>query len=58
MKYSYEYKFNESRMLRQKLLLPVNDSGKPDFDYMEQYVKNLMLRKYRQYLSFLDRKSR
>lgn len=45
-------------MLRQKLLLPVNDSGKPDFDYMEQYVKNLMLRKYRQYLSFLDRKSR
>lgn len=57
-KYSYGYKFNESRMLRQKLLLPVNDSGKPDFDYMEQYVKNLMLRKYRQYLSFLDRKSR
>lgn len=54
-KYGYGYKFKEQRMLRQKLMIPVNDSGEPDYEYMEQYSKNLMLRKYRQYLTFLKR---
>ena len=53
-KYSYGYKFKEQRMLRQKLMLPVTDSGEPDYEYMEQYAKNMMLRKYRQYLAFLE----
>ncbi len=42
-------------MLRQKLMLPVDDAGEPDYAYMEQYAKNMMLRKYRQYLAFLER---
>jgi type I restriction-modification system DNA methylase subunit len=54
-KYSYGYKFNERRMLRQKLMLPIADSGEPDYAYMEQYSKNLMRRKYEQYLAFLDK---
>lgn len=54
-KYNYGYKFKEQRMLRQKLMLPVTGSGKPDYEYMEQYAKNMMLRKYQQYLTFLDR---
>lgn len=56
-KYSYGYKFNERRMLRQKLMLPVNDAGEPDYAYMEQYAKNMMLRKYKQYLAYLDKKA-
>ncbi len=43
IKYSYGYKFNESRMNKQKILLPVNDDGKPDFDYMlyfPHFLKN------------------
>lgn len=56
-KYSYGYKFKEQRMLRQKLMLPVTDSGEPDYEYMEQYAKNMMLRKYRQYLTFLQQRS-
>ena len=55
-KYSYGYKFNEQRMLRQKLMLPINDSGEPDYEYMEQYSKNMMLKKYKQYLAYMDRK--
>lgn len=55
-KYSYGYKFKEQRMLRQKLVLPVNEQGKPDYEYMEQYAKNMMLKKYKQYLAFLDTK--
>lgn len=55
-KYSYGYKFNEQRMKRQKLMVPVDDAGSPDFAYMEQYAMNVMLAKYEQYLAFLDRK--
>ena len=51
--YSYGYKFSGQRMLHQKLMLPVTDSGEPDYEYMEQYAKNMMLRKYQQYLAFL-----
>ena len=43
-------------MLRQKLMIPVKDNGKADYEYMEQYAKNMMLKKYKQYLSFLERK--
>lgn len=52
-KYSYGYKFKEKRMLRQKLMIPIDDDGKSDYEYMEQYAKNMMLRKYEQYLTFL-----
>lgn len=37
-------------------MLPVNEKGEPDYKYMEQYSKNMMLRKYKQYLAFLDTK--
>lgn len=53
-KYGYGYKFNEQRMLRQKLMVPVTDNGTPDYFYMEQYVKNLMIHKYHQYLTFKE----
>ena len=56
-KYSYGYKFKEKRMLRQKLMLPVDDAGEPDYAYMEQYSKNMMLRKYKQYLEFINRQN-
>ncbi len=53
-KYSYGYKFKEQRMMQQKLMLPVNENGDPDYAYMEQYIKNMMLKKYKQYLAFLE----
>ena len=43
------------RAKRIRIMLPVTDSGEPDYEYMEQYAKNMMLRKYRQYLAYLDR---
>ena len=39
-------------------MLPVTDDSAPDYEYMEQYAKNLMLRKYKQYLSYLDSKEK
>ena len=56
-KFGYLYKFNAERMAKQRLLVPVNDDCKPDYEYMEQYAKNMMLKKYKQYLAFLDAKN-
>lgn len=45
------------RAKRLRIMLPVTDSGEPDYAYMEQYAKNMMLRKYQQYLEFINRQN-
>lgn len=52
--FSYSRKLGTARAKRMQVMLPVTDSGEPDYKYMEQYVTNMMLRKYRQYLAFLE----
>lgn len=49
-KYQYGYKFNGTRMNRQKIMLPVNDQNEPDYDYMENYMKQLEYNKLNEYL--------
>lgn len=44
------------RAKRIRIMLPVTDSGEPDYKYMEQYSKNMIFRKYRQYLTFLQQR--
>ena len=51
-KYNYGYKFNATRMARQIISFPVTDEGKPDYQYMEQYVKSLFAKKLNQYIEF------
>ena len=56
-KYNYGYKFNETRMRRQKIMLPVNDKGEPDYNFMENYVRAVeekQLQRYRDYVQALD----
>ena len=53
VKYTYGYKFNGQRMGRQKILLPVNEKDHPDYEFMEQYGKQIMLQKYQQYLNYI-----
>ena len=57
-KYTYGHMGSKDSIKRECILLPVNDKGEPDYAYMEQYAKNLILRKYRQYLAFLDRQEK
>lgn len=54
IKYTYGYKFNGQRMERQKILLPVNEEGHPDYEFMEQYGKQIMMQKYQQYLNYIS----
>ncbi len=53
-KYQYGYKFNGMRMNRQKILLPINDQNEPDYDYMENYMKQLEYQKLNEYLAIKD----
>lgn len=54
-KFNYGYKFNETRMLRQKILLPVNNNDEPDYIYMEKYIKNIFYKKYSDYLEYVKK---
>ncbi len=49
---------SNKRVSKIKIMLPINKNNEPDFEYMEQYVKNIMIKKYKQYLAFLDAKER
>ncbi|WP_180547041.1 restriction endonuclease subunit S, partial [Staphylococcus haemolyticus] len=37
-KYGYGYKFSQTRIKRQKIMLPISNN-QPDFQFMEQYIK-------------------
>lgn len=50
IKYTYGYKFNESRMRKQKIMLPVNELSLPDFEYMEAYGRNIFAQVLKRYL--------
>lgn len=56
-KYTYGHMGNKDSIKRERIMLPIDDSGKPDYEYMEQYAKNMMLRKYKQYLEFINRQN-
>lgn len=54
--FSYSRKLGTERLQNLRIMLPVTDDGTPDYAYMEQYAKNLMIKKYKQYLTFLESK--
>lgn len=51
-KYRYGYKFNATRMKKQKIMLPINKNKEPDFEFMENYIKNLEYKKLTEYIEF------
>ena len=42
------------RLGRAKIFLPSQITGEPDYEYMEQYVKNIMIEKLTEYLKFIE----
>lgn len=55
--FNFNREINDARIKNMQIMLPVTDSGEPDYAYMEQYSKNMMLRKYKQYLEFINRQN-
>lgn len=58
VKYEYGYKFNGERMKRQKIMLPTDRKGNPDYEYMEQFMVDLEYHKLKRYLDFKSRNER
>jgi len=54
-KYNFNREINDKRISREKIMLPINEEGNPDYEYMEQYIKNLMNKKVNQYLNYLQK---
>ena len=52
--FSYSRKLGMERLQILRITFPVTDDGTPYYEYIEQYAKNLMLRKYKQYFAYLD----
>ena len=53
-KYNFNYKRSDTRLKREKILLPVTEDDKPDFAFMESYVRSLeekILRRYREFVA-------
>ena len=51
-KYSFNREINDTRLRKEKILLPINFKNKPDYTYMENYMRGLENRKIRQYLEY------
>ena len=51
-KYNFNREINDDRISTEVIILPKTPSGEPDYLYMENYIKEIMLRKYNEYLSF------
>ena len=52
-KFGHGYSLNNRRLNAFKVMLPVTDSGAPDFEYMAAFVKKIVAEKYRRYLAYL-----
>jgi len=53
IKYQYGYKFNAKRMAKQKIMFPVNREKKPDYDFMEAYMRNKVQKKINTYKNYI-----
>lgn len=51
-KYNFNREINDDRISTEVIILPTTPSDKPDYLYMENYIKEIMLRKYNEYLNF------
>jgi len=50
-KFAFGYKAFTERIKRQKIILPVNPKGEPDYAYMENYIKKLEYEKLTKYIT-------
>jgi len=48
-KYYFNREISNKRLKRERILLPIKKDGTPDYQYMEQYIKNIMYIKYTKY---------
>ena len=55
-KYNYDYKMGTGRLKRQRIMLPIDNDGQPDYDFMENFIKEREEIKRKEYLEYVNRK--
>jgi len=53
-KYSFNREINDTRIKNEKILVPVNGHGEPDYSYMEQYMQNMEYQKLKKYQAYIQ----
>ncbi|TNH02429.1 restriction endonuclease, partial [Pasteurellaceae bacterium Phil11] len=54
-KYSYSFTINSTRLKQQKILLPIDQSGDPDWQFMEAFMKKIEQDKIKTLLSYYNK---
>lgn len=52
--FSYSRKLGTARANKLQVMLPVNDNDEPDYQFMEDYMKELMVTKRKQYQKYVE----
>ena len=53
-RFGFGYAVTNNRLNLLRVMLPVNDTDEPDFDYMEAFVRNETAQIYRRYLNYIE----
>lgn len=53
--FGHGHSISNKRATNLKTMLPVNDNGEPDYEFMEECGRKIMAKKYKQYLAFLEK---
>lgn len=50
--FNFNREINDIRIKKMRVMLPVTDDGEPDFQFMEDYIRELMTAKREQYQAY------
>ena len=53
-KFSHGYSLNNNRMKAQKIVLPIDKDGNPNWSYMDNFIKNIEQKQIKDVLKYLD----
>lgn len=55
-KYGYGYKFSQSRIRKQIIMLPIDSQGQPNWQFMEDYIKQEQKQQVQKIIDYYERK--
>lgn len=53
-KYGFSREISNKRLEKEKIMLPIDNDGNPDWDFMESYMKKLEYEKISEYLNYIE----
>lgn len=54
--FNFNREINDLRIRKMRIMLPVNSNDEPDYQFMEDYMKELMVAKRKQYQEYVEQR--